>query len=101
MKKIEAVVRPYKLDEVRSALEKVGLQGMTVTEVRGFGRQKGHTELHRGREYSIEFQPKVKIEVIVPASLVEPVVEAKFSPKEDDLAQCAQLGRNMAQRLRS
>lgn len=76
MKKIEAIIRPHKLDDVKNALEQVGLHGMTVTEVRGFGRQKGHTELYRGREYSVQFQAKVKIEVMVPSSLAEQVVEA-------------------------
>ena len=76
MKKIEAIIRPHKLDEVRDALEQVGLNGMTVTEVRGFGRQKGHTELYRGREYSIQFQNKIKIEIMMPDDLLERVVEA-------------------------
>jgi len=76
MKKIEAIIRPHKLDDVRNALEQVGLRGMTITEVRGFGQQKGHTELYRGREYSVQFQAKLKIEVIVPSSQAEQVVEA-------------------------
>jgi len=76
MKKIEAIIRPHKLDEVRDALEQVGLNGMTVTEVRGFGRQRGHTELYRGREYSIQFQNKIKIEIMMPDDLLERVVEA-------------------------
>ncbi|HOE11557.1 MAG TPA: P-II family nitrogen regulator [bacterium] len=76
MKKVEAIIRPHKLDEVRDALEQVGLSGMTVTEVRGFGRQRGHTELYRGREYSIQFQNKIKIEVMMPDDLLERVVEA-------------------------
>src|SRR6187200_3684361 len=76
MKKIEAVIKPFKLDEVKEALQEVGLQGITVTEARGFGRQKGHTELYRGAEYVIDFLPKVKIEVVVEDSLVDNVVEA-------------------------
>ncbi len=76
MKKIEAIIRPHKLDDVKNALEQVGLHGMTVTEVRGFGRQKGHTELYRGREYTVQFQSKVKIEVMVPSAIAEQVVEA-------------------------
>ncbi len=66
MKKIEAIVKPFKLDEVKEALQEVGLQGITVTEVKGFGRQKGHTELYRGAEYVVDFLPKVKVEVVVP-----------------------------------
>jgi nitrogen regulatory protein PII len=76
MKKIEAIVKPFKLDEVREALSEVGVTGLTVTEVKGFGRQKGHTELYRGAEYVIDFLPKVKVEVVVEDSLVDNVVEA-------------------------
>ena len=76
MKKIEAVIKPFKLDEVKEALHEIGIQGITVTEARGFGRQKGHTELYRGAEYVIDFLPKVKVEVVVEDSLVENVVEA-------------------------
>jgi nitrogen regulatory protein P-II 1 len=76
MKKIEAIVKPFKLDEVREALADVGVTGLTVTEVKGFGRQKGHTELYRGAEYVVDFLPKVKIEVVVVDKLVEPVIEA-------------------------
>ena len=76
MKKIEAIIKPFKLDEVREALSEAGVSGLTVTEVKGFGRQKGHTELYRGAEYVIDFLPKVKIEVVVEASLVDNVVEA-------------------------
>jgi nitrogen regulatory protein P-II 1 len=76
MKKIEAVIKPFKLDEVKEALQEIGLKGMTVTEVKGFGRQKGHTELYRGAEYVVDFLPKVKIEVVVEDSLVERAVEA-------------------------
>ncbi len=75
MKKIEAIVKPFKLDEVKNALTKIGVQGMTVTEVKGFGRQKGHTEVYRGAEYKIDFVPKSKIELIVPDELVAPVLE--------------------------
>ncbi|MFO1037964.1 MAG: P-II family nitrogen regulator [Geminicoccaceae bacterium] len=76
MKKIEAVIKPFKLDEVKEALQEVGLKGMTVTEVKGFGRQKGHTELYRGAEYVVDFLPKVKIEIVVDDSVVERAVEA-------------------------
>lgn len=76
MKKIEAVIKPFKLDEVKEALQEVGLQGITVTEARGFGRQKGHTELYRGAEYVVDFLPKVKIEVIVEDQMVDKTVEA-------------------------
>ena len=76
MKKIEAIIKPFKLDEVKEALQEVGLQGITVTEAKGFGRQKGHTELYRGAEYVIDFLPKVKIEVVVEDTLTHNVVEA-------------------------
>jgi len=76
MKKIEAVIKPFKLDEVKEALQEIGLKGMTVTEVKGFGRQKGHTELYRGAEYVVDFLPKVKIEVVVDEPLVERAIEA-------------------------
>ncbi len=76
MKKIEAVVKPFKLDEVREALAEVGVTGLTVTEVKGFGRQKGHTELYRGAEYVVDFLPKVKIEVVVSEKMLEPAIEA-------------------------
>ena len=76
MKKIEAIIKPFKLDEVKDALHEVGLKGITVTEAKGFGRQKGHTELYRGAEYVIDFLPKVKVEVVVEDSLVDNVVEA-------------------------
>lgn len=74
MKKIEAIIKPFKLDEVRDALHEIGIQGMTVTEVKGFGRQKGHVELYRGAEYDINFVPKVKIEVIIADDLVDKVL---------------------------
>ena len=75
MKKIEAIIKPFKLDEVKNALTKIGVQGMTVTEVKGFGRQKGHTESYRGTEYAIDFLPKSKIEIIIPDELVTAVIE--------------------------
>jgi nitrogen regulatory protein P-II 1 len=74
MKKIEAIIRPYKLEEVREALLEGGIQGMTITEVRGFGRQMGHTELYRGAEYNITFLPKVKLEIVVPERLAQSAV---------------------------
>jgi nitrogen regulatory protein P-II 1 len=76
MKKIEAVVKPFKLDEVREALSEIGVTGLTVTEVKGFGRQKGHTELYRGAEYVVDFLPKVKVEVVVSDRMVEQAIEA-------------------------
>ncbi len=76
MKKIEAVIKPFKLDEVKEALHEIGIQGMTVTEVKGFGRQKGHTELYRGAEYVVDFLPKIKLEIAIPDELVDKVVEA-------------------------
>jgi len=76
VKKIEAIIKPFKLDEVKEALHEVGVSGITVTEAKGFGRQKGHTELYRGAEYVVDFLPKVKLEVVVPDSLAEAVVEA-------------------------
>ena len=76
MKKIEAIIKPFKLDEVREALSEIGVTGLTVTEVKGFGRQKGHTETYRGSEYKVDFLPKVKIEVVIPAEVVEKAIEA-------------------------
>jgi nitrogen regulatory protein PII len=76
MKKIEAIIKPFKLDEVKEALQEVGLQGITVTEAKGFGRQKGHTELYRGAEYVVDFLPKVKIEVVLADEFVDKAVEA-------------------------
>lgn len=76
MKKIEAIIKPFKLDEVKEALQEIGLQGITVLEARGFGRQRGHTELYRGAEYIVDFLPKVKIEVIVETAMVDKTVEA-------------------------
>ncbi|AMM40041.1 nitrogen regulatory protein P-II 1 [Candidatus Desulfofervidus auxilii] len=75
MKKIEAIIKPFKLDEVKEALTEIGIQGMTVTEVRGFGRQKGHTEIYRGAEYVVDFLPKIKIEIVVPDNLVLKTLE--------------------------
>jgi nitrogen regulatory protein P-II 1 len=76
MKMVEAIVKPFKLDEIKEALTKAGIQGMTVEEVKGFGRQKGHTELYRGAEYSVDFLPKVKIQILVPDEKASQVVEA-------------------------
>ena len=76
MKKIEAVIKPFKLDEVREALSEIGANGLTVTEVKGFGRQKGHTELYRGAEYVVDFLPKIKIELVVTDEMVEAAMEA-------------------------
>lgn len=85
MKKVEAIIKPFKLDEVKEALSAVGVQGITVSEVKGFGRQRGHTELYRGAEYVVDFLPKVKLEIIVKDDLVSAVVEA--------IAQAAKTGR--------
>ena len=76
MKKIEAVIKPFKLDEVREALSEVGIAGLTVSEVKGFGRQKGHTELYRGAEYVVDFLPKIKVEIVIGDDLVDQAVEA-------------------------
>ncbi|RRN63224.1 MULTISPECIES: P-II family nitrogen regulator [unclassified Caulobacter] len=76
MKKIEAVIKPFKLDEVKEALQDMGVQGMTVLEAKGYGRQKGHTELYRGAEYVVDFLPKIKVEVVVEDSQLEPALEA-------------------------
>ena len=76
MRKVEAIIKPFKLDEVKEALHEIGIQGMTVTEVKGFGRQKGHTELYRGAEYVVDFLPKIKIEVAVPDEMAEKVAQA-------------------------
>ena len=76
MKRIEAIVKPFKLDDVKEALQEIGLQGLTVTEAKGFGRQKGHTELYRGAEYVVDFLPKIKIELVIPDDRVEAAVEA-------------------------
>ena len=76
MKKVEAIIKPFKLDDVKEALHKLGVQGLTVTEVKGFGRQKGHTELYRGAEYVVDFLPKIKLEVVVGDELVDKIVTA-------------------------
>jgi nitrogen regulatory protein PII len=76
MKKIEAIIKPFKLEEVKEALAELGVEGMTVSEVKGFGRQKGHTEIYRGSEYTVDFLPKIKIEVVLADSLVESAVNA-------------------------
>ncbi|MGE0611198.1 MAG: P-II family nitrogen regulator [Hyphomicrobiales bacterium] len=76
MKKIEAIIKPFKLDEVKEALQEIGLQGITVTEAKGFGRQKGHTELYRGAEYVVDFLPKVKVEVVLGDEMVDKAIEA-------------------------
>ncbi len=76
MKKIEAIIKPFKLDDVKEALHEVGVEGMTVTEIKGFGRQRGHTEIYRGAEYVVDFLPKVKVEVVVPAEIVHVALEA-------------------------
>ena len=76
MKKIEAVIKPFKLDEVREALAEVGVEGMTVSEVKGYGRQKGHTEIYRGSEYTVDFLPKIKLEIVVPDENAEKSIEA-------------------------
>ncbi|MEO0983504.1 MAG: P-II family nitrogen regulator [Pseudomonadota bacterium] len=85
MKKIEAVIKPFKLDDVKEALQEIGLQGMTVVEAKGFGRQRGHTELYRGAEYVVDFLPKLKIEIVISDSAVEQAVEA--------IAKAAQTGK--------
>ena len=79
MKKVEAIIKPFKLDDVKEALQEVGVQGLSVTEVKGFGRQKGHTELYRGAEYVVDFLPKVKIEMVLPDDQVEAAVDAIIS----------------------
>ena len=84
MKKIEAIIKPFKLDEVKEALQEVGVQGLSVIEVKGFGRQKGHTELYRGAEYVVDFLPKVKIEVVLADDMVEAAVDAIVSAARTD-----------------
>jgi len=84
MKKIEAIIKPFKLDEVKEALQEVGVQGLTVIEAKGFGRQKGHTELYRGAEYVVDFLPKVKIEVVLDADQVDAAIEAIVSAAKTD-----------------
>lgn len=87
MKKIEAIIKPFKLDDVREALSDLGITGMTVTEVRGFGRQKGHTELYRGAEYMVDFLPKVKMEIVIPDDLADQCIQAII-----DSAQTGKIG---------
>ncbi|WP_114284702.1 P-II family nitrogen regulator [Candidatus Halocynthiibacter alkanivorans] len=84
MKKIEAIIKPFKLDEVKEALQDIGVQGLSVVEVKGFGRQKGHTELYRGAEYVVDFLPKVKIEVVLPDDQVDAAVEAIVEAAKTD-----------------
>jgi len=84
MKKIEAIIKPFKLDEVKEALQAVGIQGLSVTEIKGFGRQKGHTELYRGAEYVVDFLPKVKIEVVLTDDMVDAAVDAIVSAAKTD-----------------
>ncbi len=84
MKKIEAIIKPFKLDEVKEALQEVGVQGLSVVEVKGFGRQKGHTELYRGAEYVVDFLPKVKIEVVLADSQAEAAIEAIIAAAKTD-----------------
>jgi nitrogen regulatory protein PII len=79
MKKIEAIIKPFKLEEVKDALSQIGIEGMTVSEVKGFGRQKGHTEIYRGSEYKVDFLPKIKIEIVLPDARVDAAVEAIVS----------------------
>ncbi len=84
MKKIEAIIKPFKLDEVKEALQDVGVQGLSVIEVKGFGRQKGHTELYRGAEYVVDFLPKVKIEVVLPSDQADAAIEAIVAAAKTD-----------------
>ncbi|ABV93580.1 putative nitrogen regulation protein PII [Dinoroseobacter shibae DFL 12 = DSM 16493] len=84
MKKIEAVIKPFKLDEVKEALQEIGVQGLSVVEVKGFGRQKGHTELYRGAEYVVDFLPKVKIEVVLPDDQADAAIEAIVEAAKTD-----------------
>jgi nitrogen regulatory protein PII len=100
MKKIEAIIKPFKLDDVKEALTELGVIGMTVTEVRGFGRQKGHTELYRGSEYTIDFLPKVKIELVVPDTLVDKVV-AGWLPRRTAPSATAGLRHPMGEAIRT
>jgi nitrogen regulatory protein PII len=79
MKRIEAIIKPFKLEEVKDALGQIGVEGMTITEVKGFGRQKGHTEIYRGSEYKVDFLPKIKIEIVLPDNLVDSAVAAIIS----------------------
>jgi nitrogen regulatory protein P-II 1 len=84
MKKIEAIIKPFKLDEVKEALQEIGIQGLSVTEVKGFGRQKGHTELYRGAEYVVDFLPKVKIELVIPDDMLDGAIDAIVGAAKTD-----------------
>jgi nitrogen regulatory protein P-II 1 len=84
MKKIEAIIKPFKLDEVKEALQEIGIQGLSVTEVKGFGRQKGHTELYRGAEYVVDFLPKVKVEVVLADDMAEAAIDAIIDAAKTD-----------------
>src|SRR6056297_3713086 len=84
MKKIEAIIKPFKLDEVKEALQEIGVQGLSVIEVKGFGRQKGHTELYRGAEYVVDFLPKVKVEVVLPDDMVDTAIDAIVAAAKTD-----------------
>ncbi len=79
MKKVEVIIKPFKLDDVKDAVSSIGIQGMTVTEVKGFGRQKGHKEIYRGAEYLVDFLPKIKVEMVVPSEIVDQVIEKVIS----------------------
>ena len=95
MKKVEAIIKPFKLDEVKEALHEVGIKGITVTEAKGFGRQKGHTELYRGAEYVVDFLPKVKIEVVMEDTMVERAVEDISTTRCEHEQRCKQIGSDM------
>ena len=84
MKKVEAIIKPFKLDEVKEALQEIGVEGLTVLEAKGFGRQKGHTELYRGAEYIVDFLPKVKVEVVIPDQMLDPVIDAILATAKTD-----------------
>ena len=84
MKKVEAIIKPFKLDEVKEALQEIGVEGLTVLEAKGFGRQKGHTELYRGAEYIVDFLPKVKVEVVIPDQMLDPVIDAILAAAKTD-----------------
>ena len=84
MKKVEAIIKPFKLDEVKEALQEIGVEGLTVLEAKGFGRQKGHTELYRGAEYIVDFLPKVKVEVVIPDQMLDLVIDAILAAAKTD-----------------
>ena len=84
MKKVEAIIKPFKLDEVKEALQEIGVEGLTVLEAKGFGRQKGHTELYRGAEYIVDFLPKVKVEIVIPDQMLERVIDAILAAAKTD-----------------